>query len=127
MDAMSANLLLVEDYAPVRRTLRSILMQFGFRNIDESDSVDSALEKMRERSYGLVISDFDMGEKTGLDLLNEIRADDELKDTPFLIVSGLATADNVAAAKEAGVDGYIVKPFNMTTLKKQLLAALSAV
>lgn len=125
MDLLSANLLLVDDYAPLRRTLRGLLLQIGFRNIDETGTVDCALEKMRERNYGLILSDFDMGEKSGLDLLGEMRADDDLKDTRFLMVSGLATAETVAAAKEAGVDGFIVKPFNMQTLKRQLQAVLN--
>lgn len=126
MDVESASLLLVDDCVPVRRTLRGLLLHLGFRNIDESGDAESALAKMRERPYSLVISDLAMGEKSGLDLLRDMRADEGLKDTPFLMVTGYAAPDDVMSAKEAGVDGYIVKPFNTTTLRQKVWAVLGA-
>lgn len=124
MDLETANLLLVDDCVPVRRTLRGLLLHLGFRNIDESSDAETALAKMRERRYNLVISDLAMGEKSGLDLLREVRADEKLKDTRFLMVSGYAAPTDIMSAKEAGVDGYIVKPFNTTTLQQKIQAVL---
>lgn len=124
MDVLTSNLLVVDDCVPLRRTLRSLLRQLGFRNIDETGDVESALAKMRDRSYRLVISDYAMAPKSGLDFLNEVRADENLKNTPFLIVSGIASPEQVRAAKEAGVDGYIVKPFSTATLRRYLKSVL---
>ena len=126
MDMETAYLLLVDDCVPVRRTLRGLLLHLGFRNIDETGDAESALARMRERPYHLVISDLAMGEKSGLDLLREVRADENLKHTPFLMVTGYAAPDDVLNAKEAGVDGYIVKPYNTATLKQKVWTALSA-
>ena len=126
MDVGTATVLLVDDCVPVRRTLRGLLLHLGFRNIDESGDAEDALAKMRERPYTLVISDLAMGEKSGLDLLREVRADENLKHIPFLMVTGYAGSMDVLNAKEAGVDGYIVKPYNTATLKQKVWTALSA-
>ena len=125
MDVGTATVLLVDDCVPVRRTLRGLLLHLGFRNIDETGDAESALAKMRERPYSLVISDLAMGEKSGLDLLREVRADENLKRTPFLMVTGYAAPDDVLNAKEAGVDGYIVKPYNTATLQQKVEAVLN--
>ncbi len=86
--------------------------------------MDSALARMRESPYGLVMSDLSMEPKSGLDFLREVRADMTLRDTPFILVTGYAAPADVLAAKEAGVTSYIVKPFNTATLKKKVRAAL---
>ena len=118
--------LLVDDYVPVRRTLRGLLLQLGFRDIDEASDVDAALGKLRERAFGLVISDWKMEPTTGLEFLKTLRADDKLKDMPFIMVTALGDVENVKTAKEAGVSNYIVKPFNTATLRKKIGAVLTA-
>ncbi|MGB8273939.1 MAG: response regulator [Alphaproteobacteria bacterium] len=118
--------MLVDDVAPVRRTIRGVLQQIGFKNIDDSADAPTALAKMRDRSFGLVISDWNMEPLSGLDFLKAVRADDQLKDTPFIMVTALGGEQNVLAAKEAGVNGYIVKPFNASTLKKKIEGVLGA-
>jgi two-component system chemotaxis response regulator CheY len=121
---LETSVLLVDDYVPVRRTLRGLLLQIGFRNIDDTSDVASALAKLRERTFGLIISDLKMEPTTGLDFLREVRADERLRSTPFIMVTALGDAESVKAAKEAGVDNYIVKPFNTVTLKKKIGAVL---
>ena len=80
--------------------------------------------KLREKKYGLVISDWNMEPMTGLQLLKEVRKDVKLKDTPFIMITAESKTENVLAAKEAGVNNYIVKPFNAETLKSKLVAVL---
>ena len=125
MDIETA-VLLVDDYVPVRRTLRGLLLQIGFRDIDEASDAAAALDKLRERTFGLVISDWKMEPITGLEFLKQIRADEKLKDLPFIMVTALGDVENVKTAKEAGVSNYIVKPFNTATLKKKIGAVLPA-
>ena len=79
---------------------------------------------MKEKDYGLVISDWNMEPMTGFELLKEVRADDKIKGTPFIMVTAESKTDNVVAAKQAGVNNYIVKPFNAATLKSKLVAVL---
>ena len=119
------NILVVDDYNTMRRILRNLLEQLGFKNIDEADSGSAALERLRTgKSYGMVISDWNMEPMTGLQLLKEVRADMKLKDTPFIMVTAESKTENVIAAKEAGVNNYIVKPFNAATLKQKMESVL---
>jgi two-component system chemotaxis response regulator CheY len=107
--------------------LRNLLGQIGFRSIDDVNDGPSALTKMRAgKRYGLVISDWNMEPMSGYDLLCEIRRDEILKRTPFIMVTGEAKTENVIAARKAGVSNYIVKPFNAQTLKAKIEAVLSA-
>jgi two-component system chemotaxis response regulator CheY len=96
------------------------LKQLGFSNVEEATDGAMALGKLRERNYGLVISDWNMEPMTGLQLLKEVRADERLKGVPFIMVTAESKTENVVAAKAAGVNNYIVKPFNAETLKKKL-------
>lgn len=82
------------------------------------------LAKLRQKSYGLVISDWNMEPMTGLQLLKEVRADAQLKSLPFIMVTAESKTENVIAAKAAGVNNYIVKPFNAETLKKKMSAVI---
>jgi two-component system chemotaxis response regulator CheY len=119
------NILVVDDYNTMRRILRNLLEQLGFKNVDEADSGSAALERLRTgKSYGMVISDWNMEPMTGLQLLKEVRADMKLKDTPFIMVTAESKTENVIAAKEAGVNNYIVKPFNAATLKQKMESVL---
>ena len=126
MSHLNSNVLVVDDYATMRRIIRNLLNQIGFTNIEEAADGSSALAKLREKSFGLVISDWNMEPMTGLQLLQEVRADAKLKPLPFIMVTAESKTENVVAAKEAGVNNYIVKPFNAETLKKKIESVLGA-
>ncbi|MBL4894383.1 MAG: response regulator [Emcibacter sp.] len=117
-------ILIVDDYKTMLRIIRNLLKQLGFNNVDEASDGAEALNKLRAKSYGLIISDWNMEPMTGYELLKEVRADDILKKTPFIMVTAESKTDNVIAAKKAGVNNYIVKPFNAATLKQKLAAVL---
>ena len=121
---LSMQILIVDDYKTMLRIVRNLLKQLGFDNVDEATDGASALAKMRSKQYGLVISDWNMEPMTGYELLKEVRADGGLKATPFIMVTAESKTDNVIAAKKAGVNNYIVKPFNAETLKTKLKAVL---
>ncbi|MEZ5939363.1 MAG: response regulator [Hyphomonadaceae bacterium] len=121
---LSMPVLVVDDYKTMIRIIRNLLNQLGFSNIDEASDGKAALDKMRNAKYGLVISDWNMEPMTGYELLREVRNDDGLKATPFIMVTAESKTENVIAAKKAGVNNYIVKPFNAATLKTKLTAVL---
>ncbi len=118
------SILIVDDYKTMLRIIRNLLKQLGFNNVDEASDGSEALNKMRSKSYGIIISDWNMEPMTGYELLKEVRSDDILKKTPFIMVTAESKTDNVIAAKKAGVNNYIVKPFNAATLKQKLSAVL---
>ena len=117
-------ILIVDDYKTMLRIIRNLLKQLGFNNVDEATDGSAALQKMRDRSYGLVISDWNMEPMSGLQLLQEVRADAQLQEVPFIMVTAESKSENVVAAKQAGVTNYIVKPFNASTLKTKLTTAI---
>lgn len=117
---MNMNVLIVDDYKTMLRIIRNLLKQLGFNNVDEATDGSMALGKLKEKKYGLVISDWNMQPMTGLQLLKAVRADDNLSSTPFIMVTAESKTENVMAAKEAGVNNYIVKPFNAETLKGKI-------
>ncbi len=121
---MNMNILIVDDYKTMLRIIRNLLNQVGFKNVDEATDGATALEALRQKPYGLVISDWNMEPMTGLQLLQEVRADNSLKDTPFIMITAESKTENVMAAKQAGVNNYIVKPFNAETLKNKLTGVL---
>ncbi len=121
---MDMNVLIVDDYKTMLRIIENLLKQLGFKSIAQATDGSMALKMMRENSYGLVISDWNMEPMTGLQLLKEVRADEKLKRTPFIMVTAESKVENVAAAKQAGVNNYIVKPFNAETLKTKLTAVI---
>jgi len=114
---LSIPVLVVDDYNTMIRIIRNLLKQLGFQDIDDAADGSAALGKMREKKYGLVISDWNMEPMTGYELLKEVRADPGLSKTPFIMVTAESKTENVIAAKKAGVNNYIVKPFNAQTLK----------
>lgn len=118
------DILIVDDYRTMLRIIRNLLKQLGFGNVDEATDGTMALEMMREKHYGLVISDWNMEPMTGLQLLKTVRADDGLKGTPFIMVTAESKTENVLEAKKAGVNNYIVKPFNAETLKAKLISVI---
>src|SRR5579872_5715150 len=114
--------LVVDDYSTMIRIIRNLLKQIGFSDIDDAPDGTAALGKMREKRYGLVISDWNMEPMTGYELLKEVRLDPGLAKTPFIMVTAESKTENVIAAKKAGVNNYIVKPFNAQTLQSKIEA-----
>ena len=115
-------ILVVDDYNTMIRIIRNLLKQLGFEDIDDANDGSAALGKMRGKCYGLVISDWNMEPMTGYELLKEVRADPGLSKTPFIMVTAESKTENVIAAKKAGVNNYIVKPFNAQTLQSKIEA-----
>jgi two-component system, chemotaxis family, chemotaxis protein CheY len=121
----SMPVLVVDDYNTMIRIIRNLLRQLGFADVDEANDGASALAKMRNKRYGLVISDWNMEPMSGYDLLQQVRSDPGLGPTPFIMVTAESKTENVIAAKKAGVNNYIVKPFNAQTLKAKIEAVFS--
>jgi two-component system, chemotaxis family, chemotaxis protein CheY len=121
----SMPVLVVDDYSTMVRIIRNLLRQLGFADIDDANDGASALAKMRAKRYGLVISDWNMEPMSGFDLLQHVRSDPGLGDTPFIMVTAESKTENVIAAKKAGVSNYIVKPFNAQTLKSKIEAVFA--
>ena len=119
---LSMPVLVVDDYNTMIRIIRNLLKQIGFEDIDDAADGSAALARMREKRYGLVISDWNMEPMTGYELLKEVRADPGLSKTPFIMVTAESKTENVIAAKKAGVNNYIVKPFNAQTLQSKIEA-----
>lgn len=117
---LSISVLVVDDYKTMIRIIKNLLKQIGFSDVDDASDGTEALAKLKEKNYGLVISDWNMEPMTGYELLQKVRADEALKDIPFIMVTAEAKSENVVAAKEAGVNNYIVKPFNAQTLKGKI-------
>ncbi|MDH3392370.1 MAG: chemotaxis response regulator CheY [Desulfobulbaceae bacterium] len=112
--------LVVDDFATMRRIVKNILVQLGFKNIIEADDGTSALEILQKEKVDLIISDWNMPKMTGLDLLKTVRADANLAATPFIMVTAEAQQDNIIAAVKAKVSQYIVKPFTADTLSEKM-------
>jgi two-component system, chemotaxis family, chemotaxis protein CheY len=119
------SVLVVDDYSTMVRIIRNLLRQLGFSDVDDASDGASALEKMQIKRYGLVISDWNMEPMTGYDLLRRVRANPALEATPFIMVTAESKTENVIAAKKAGVNNYIVKPFNAQTLKTKIEAVFA--
>jgi two-component system chemotaxis response regulator CheY len=115
-------ILIVDDYKTMIRIIRNLLKQLGFEDVDEAADGTEALTKLRVKKYGLVISDWNMEPMTGYELLKEVRSDTGLAKTPFIMVTAESKTENVIAAKKAGVNNYIVKPFNAETLRAKIEA-----
>jgi two-component system chemotaxis response regulator CheY len=122
----SMPILVVDDYKTMIRIIRNLLKQLGFEDVDEATDGTEALGKLKERGYGLVISDWNMEPMTGYELLQRVRSDDALSTIPFIMVTAEAKSENVIAAKKAGVSNYIVKPFNAQTLKGKIESVFQA-
>lgn len=118
------NVLIVDDYKTMLKIVGNLLRQLGFVNIDEATDGTMALDLFSKKSYGLVISDWNMEPMSGLDLLKNIRAGATNNKVPFIMVTAESKTENVIVAKQAGVNNYIVKPFNAETLKTKLTSVL---
>ncbi len=120
------NVLVVDDYQTMVRIIKNLLKQLGFNNVDEATDGQTALTLINSKSYGLVISDWNMEPMSGLDLLKSVRssANDNISKVPFIMVTAESKTENVIAAKQAGVNNYIVKPFNAETLKSKIASVI---
>jgi two-component system, chemotaxis family, chemotaxis protein CheY len=122
----SIAVLVVDDSSAMVSIIRGLLHHLGFGEVDDARDGGSALAKMRNKRYGLVISDWNMEPMTGYEFLREVRGDPILKRVPFIMVTSESKTENVVAAKKAGVDNYIVKPFNAQTLKTKIDSVFAA-
>ena len=116
----SMPILVVDDYQTMVRIMRNLLKQIGYENVSDAANGEDALAKIRAGRYGLIISDWNMEPMTGLELLQNVRADPMSAQTPFIMVTAESKTDNVLAARKAGVSSYIVKPFNAQMLKAKI-------
>jgi two-component system, chemotaxis family, chemotaxis protein CheY len=120
----STPILVVDDYRTMIRIVRNLLQQLGFDNVDDASDGASALAKLREQTFGLVISDWMMEPMSGLELLQQIRADPKLRALRFIMITAENRKDRVARAEQAGADGFIVKPFNAEALCDRIAAVM---
>lgn len=123
----SMNVLVVDDYKSMIRIVRGLLEQLGFKNIDEAVDGPTALKCIESKDYGLILSDWNMSPMTGYDLLKEVRATPKCKDTPFVMVTAEVKTENVIAARQAGANNYIIKPFTLAVLKQKLTSVLGEI
>jgi len=120
MGIESTRFLVVDDFSTMRRIVRNLLKELGFLNVQEAEDGVDALAKLRAGEFDFVVSDWNMPNMTGIDLLREIRADAKLKHLPVLMVTAEAKKENIIAAAQAGASGYVVKPFTAATLDEKL-------
>lgn len=113
-------ILVVDDFSTMRRIIKNLLRDLGFSNADEADDGNSALPMLKTGKYDFLITDWNMPGMTGIDLLRNLRADDALKNLPVLMVTAEAKRDQIVAAAQAGVNGYVVKPFTAAVLKEKI-------
>lgn len=119
------NVLIVDDYTTMLRIIRNLLKQLGFSNVDEATDGGQAYDMVQKKEYGLIISDWNMEPVTGIEFLRNVRASGKsFADTPFIMVTAESKTENVVLAKQAGVNNYIVKPFNAETLKTKMSSVL---
>ncbi len=112
--------LVVDDFSTMRRIVRNLLKELGFSNVDEAEDGVVALSKLKSDKFDFVVSDWNMPNMTGIDLLRSIRADAALKHLPVLMVTAEAKKENIIMAAQAGASGYVVKPFTAATLDEKL-------
>lgn len=113
-------ILVVDDFSTMRRIVKNILKQLGYENIEEAEDGAHAYNKLKSGSFGFVVSDWNMPNMDGLELLKKVRSDPELKGLPFLMVTAEAEKEKVIEAIKAGVSNYIVKPFTAEVLKEKM-------
>lgn len=121
------NVLVVDDYQTMIRIIKNLLKQLGFNNVDEATNGPAALELINSKKYGLIISDWNMEPMSGLELLKTVRSttsNENICKVPFIMVTAESKTENVIAAKQAGVNNYIVKPFNAETLKTKISSVI---
>jgi two-component system chemotaxis response regulator CheY len=117
---LNMKVMIVDDFATMRRILRNILKQIGFKNIIEADDGKHALKELKKEKVDLIMCDWNMPEMPGIELLKNVRSDDELKEIPFVMVTAEAQKDNILEAVKSGVSNYVVKPFTAETITEKL-------
>ena len=117
---LNMKVMIVDDFATMRRILRNILKQIGFKNIIEADDGKHALKELKKEKVYLIMCDWNMPEMPGIELLKNVRSDDELKEIPFVMVTAEAQKDNILEAVKSGVSNYVVKPFTAETITEKL-------
>ncbi len=113
-------ILVVDDFSTMRRIIKNLLKDLGFTNVQEADDGSTALPMLQQGDFDFVVTDWNMPGMQGIDLLRNIRSDDSLKHLPVLMVTAEAKKEQIVAAAQAGVNGYVVKPFTAATLKEKL-------
>jgi len=113
-------ILVVDDFSTMRRIVKNLLRDLGFSNTHEADDGNTAWPMLQSGEFDFVVTDWNMPGMTGMDLLKKIRADERLKSTPVLMVTAEAKRDQIVAAAQAGVNGYVVKPFTAAALKEKI-------
>jgi two-component system, chemotaxis family, chemotaxis protein CheY len=126
MTDQNMKILTVDDFSTMRRIIRNMLRQLGYTNIVEAEDGAEALSLLHKEKVDFIISDWNMPNMSGLDLLKAIRADENLKPIPVLLVTAEALKENVVEAVKAGVNNYVVKPFTAETLKEKIDAIFKA-
>lgn len=114
-------ILVVDDFSTMRRIVKNVLGQLGFSNIEEAEDGKVAFDKLKNGSFKFIVSDWNMPNMMGIDLLRAVRADENLKKLPFLMVTAESQKENVIEAVQAGVSNYIIKPFTAETLEQKLV------
>jgi two-component system chemotaxis response regulator CheY len=117
---LKMKILVVDDFSTMRRIVKNLLKQLGFENIEEAEDGEQALAKLRASRYQFVVSDWNMPNMTGIELLKSVRSDPELKALPFLMVTAEADKEKVVEAIKSGVNNYIIKPFTAEILKEKM-------
>ncbi|HEX5463524.1 MAG TPA: chemotaxis response regulator CheY [Burkholderiales bacterium] len=120
MDNANMKFLIVDDFSTMRRIVRNLLKEIGYGNADEAEDGSVALNKLKGGPYDFVVSDLNMPNMNGFDLLRSIRADQTLKSLPVLLVTAEAKKDDIITAAQIGASGYIVKPFTKATLEEKV-------
>jgi two-component system chemotaxis response regulator CheY len=119
MNAADMKILIVDDFATMRRIVRNLLKEIGYGNADEAEDGQAALNLLRSGRFDFVVTDLNMPNMNGFELLRHIRADEKLKSLPVLLVTAEARREDIVMAAQAGASGYIVKPFTKATLEEK--------
>ncbi|HOC59453.1 MAG: response regulator [Syntrophaceae bacterium] len=127
MNEKNIKVLIVDDFATMRKVVRNLLKQSGYEDIVEAEDGVMALKVLKSQKIDVVVSDWNMPNMTGLELLKAVRADADLAKTPFLMVTAEALQDNVVAAVKAGVNNYIVKPFTAEVLNEKIKKIMESI
>ncbi len=117
--------LVVDDFPTMRRIIRNLLKELGFTNVEEAEDGVAGLDRLKSGGIQFVVSDWNMPNMTGIDMLKQIRADEQLKHLPVLMVTAEAKKENIIEAAQAGANGYVVKPFTAATLDEKLKKILT--
>lgn len=113
-------ILIVDDFSTMRRIIKNLLRDLGFTNTSEADDGQTALPMLKNGDFDFLVTDWNMPGMTGIELLKHVREDERLKDLPVLMVTAEAKRDQIVAAAQAGVNGYVVKPFTAAVLKEKI-------